>query len=97
MITLNVIWRDRWHWWHAIRPSAYAKGEIHNGKAVGDRALQALLGIRAGTIYRHKKSGQIRCYSDRNLDGHQLTVNSNLPVTLRQRGRHGKLYLGFEE
>ena len=49
-------------------------------------------------IYRHRKSGQIRLYSDLRLEGAGvLSVNGEAPVTLTKRGRFGKLYLGFRE
>ena len=89
MIALTVEWRDRWHWWHAMYPSAYAKGEIAEPR---HRVTPVV-----AEIYRHKKSGQIRVYSDYNLDGRLLRVNGERRVTLRPRGRHGRLYLGFEE
>ena len=88
MTTLTVEWQDRWQWWHRIYPSAYAKGTMD------DRAHE-WYGI--GRIYKHKKSGQIRLYSDHDQEGAQLSVNGYTPVTLRVRGRFGKLYLGFKE
>ena len=84
MIAITVTWRDRWRWWHAMHPSAYAKGEIDGVSPILE-------------IYKHKKTGQLRCYSGNDLDGRRLIVNSERPVTLRPRGRHGRLYLGFEE
>ena len=48
-------------------------------------------------IYRHRKSGQVRIYAHLNLEGRQLSVNGEPLVTLRKRGRFGKLYLGFKE
>ena len=86
MINLTVTWRDRWHWWHGKYPSRYAKGELTGGFMFG-----------FGSIYRHKQSGQIRLYSDANMDGQRVSINGGPPVTLRPRGRFGKLYLGFEE
>ena len=89
MINLSVTWQDRWEWWHRIHPSAYAKGVIDN-ISFGDPH-------DISEIYRHKASGQLRVYSDLNLDGRQLSVNGDPFVTLRPRGRFGKLHLGFEE
>ena len=85
MLNLTVTWQDRWQWWHKIHPSGYAKGQIAG-------PMHGVL-----EIYRHKKSGQIRVYSDQALDGEKLAVNGDKPVTLRPVGRFGKLYLGFEE
>ena len=85
MINLTVHWQDQWQWWHRIHPSAYAKGDI------------AELDTGVTDIYRHKTSGRIRLYSDLWMDGHQVSVNGEAAVTLRQRGRFGKLYLGFVE
>ena len=84
MITLIVIWHRIGY--PGIWFSRYERGEIASGHTAGiDR------------IFRHKKSGQIRVYSDSNLDGTRVRVNGGNRVTLRPRGRHGKLYLGFEE
>ena len=62
MIAITVTWRDRWRWWHAMHPSAYAKGEIDGVSPILE-------------IYKHKKTGQLRCYSGNDLDGRQLRVN----------------------
>ena len=85
MFNLTVLWQDRWQWWHRMYPSAYAKGRI-----VGESFM-------VDQIYRHKQSGQIRLYSGVNMDGEKLSVNGEPPVTLRPRGRFGKLYLGLRE
>ena len=85
MISLTVEWQDHWQWWHRIHPSAYAKGTIR-GNPHGFK-----------DIYKHKISGQVRLYSYNDQEGAQLSVNGNTPVTLRARGRFGKLYLGFKE
>ena len=89
MINLTVQWQDRWQWWHRIHPSAYAKGVIDD-VSFGDTH-------DISEIYKHKKTGQIRIYSDLNMDGRTLAVNGEPLVTLRPRGRFGKLYLGFRE
>ena len=81
MIELKVKWVDRWKWWHGMYPSRYAKGVIGGD----DRGVDE--------IYRHKKSDQIRLYSDLDLDGVEIAVNGRR-VTLNRRGRTGTLYLG---
>ena len=85
MISLTVKWQDRWHWWHRMHPSAYAKGTGLRGEP------------NIYEIYKHKKSGQIRLYSYLNMDGRKLSINGLPAITMRPRGRFGKLYLGFDE
>ena len=65
--------------------SRYERGEI-----TGER-------FGVNRIYRHKKTGQVRIYSDLNMDGRKIAVNGGPAVTMRPRGRFGKLYLGFRE
>ena len=65
--------------------SRYERGMVVGAQKVIDR------------IYRHKRTGQIRLYSVHDLEGVQLSVNGESAVTLRARGRFGKLYLGFKE
>ena len=85
MLNLKIEWRDKWHWWHGMYPSAYAKGKI--------------AGPRHGVsdIYKHKTSGQVRLHSKLDMDGVLLCINSGPVVTMRPRGRSGNLYLGFDE
>ena len=68
--------------WRSVWYSKYQRGTILASAAPIDR------------IYRHKKSGQIRLYSPQDLDGRQIAVNDAAPVTVRSRGRFGKLYIG---
>ena len=63
----------------------YERGHIH-GETMGVKR-----------IYRHRYTWQIRVYSDSPLDGRKLAVNGCKAVTLRKRGRFGKLYIGFKE
>ena len=63
----------------------YERGQIH-GESMGVKK-----------IYRRTKTGQIRLYSDADMSGIKLSVNHAPGVTLRKRGRFGKLYLGFRE
>ena len=81
MIELTVEWLDRWHWWHAMHPSAYAKGDIAGVTPVQE-------------IYRHKRTGQVRVYSANDLHGRLLRINGGRMVELRRAGSHGRLYLG---
>ena len=81
MIELTVIWHRIGY--PGMWFSRYERGES-KGKASG-----------VDKIYRHKKSGQVRVYSDRGLDGRKLRINGDRAGTLRPRGRFGKLYLGF--
>ena len=47
------------------------------------------------SIWKHKKSGQMRVYSTEDLDGRVLGVDGEPRVVLKARGRFGKLYLAF--
>ena len=91
MIALSV----KWHriGYPGVWFSRYERGEISSGNLDGIAIdLPSIF-----KIYRHKQTGQIRIYSGRDMNGSQVTVNGARPVTLRPRGRHGKLYLGFRE
>ena len=83
MINLSVVWKRIWY--NRIWFSPY-----EHGKIAGDK-------FGVSKIYRHKKSGQIRLYSNYDKDGVKLSVNGESAVTMKKRGRFGKLYLGFKE
>ena len=83
MLNLNVTWKRIWY--NAIWFSLYERVKIH-GQNMG-----------INKIYRHKKSGQARIYCNIDFHGHRLSINGLPPVTMRRRGRFGKLYLGFKE
>ena len=68
--------------WRSVWYSKYLRATILATTAPIDR------------IYKHSKSGQVRLYSSQDLDGRQIAVNDAAPVTLRSRGRFGKLYIG---
>ena len=70
--------------WRAVWYSRYLRGKITSEWSGG-----------VDKIYKHQGTRQIRVYSDSPLDGTQLKVNEMQPVTLRSRGRFGRLYIGF--
>ena len=70
--------------WRSVWYSRYQRGRIISGPA------QHLI----EKIYRHEGTGQIRFYSPSDFNGAQLSVNAEPRITMRQRGRFGKLYIG---
>ena len=91
MIYISVTWHRIGY--PGVWFSRYERGTVNDGNLDG-------IAIDMPTrleIYRRKKTGQIRIYSDRDMNGAQLSVNGDSPVTLRPRGRFGKLYIGVEE
>ena len=79
-LVLGVSWSaPTWQsWWR------YQAGKI---------IRQTPAGIVIDSIHRNAKTGQVRLYSPSALDGRPMAVNSDAPVTLRKRGRFGRLYL----
>ena len=83
MLNLTVTWKRIWY--NRFWWSPYERGEIR-GQDIG-----------INKIYRHKKSGQVRLYSNIDFNGAKVRINGQPFVTMRKRGRFGKLYLGFKE
>ena len=67
--------------WHPIWYSKYFRGAIKS----------STVGIER--IYKHGSSGQIRIYSPNDLDGRLVRVNDGPTITVKSRGRFGKLYI----
>ena len=83
MINLAVTWTHVWH--YGLFPSRYDQAAIDGNK------------VGIDTLHRRRKTGQLRVYSDADMQGLVMVVNGGAPQTLRRAGRHGRLYLGFEE
>ena len=71
--------------WHSILFSRYFRGELTEDSS---RLINK--------IYWHPGKKQIRIYSYANLHHAEVSVNGRDPVTLKKRGRFGRLYIGEE-
>ena len=76
-MNVYVTWKPIWY-------SRYLRGTNIWSRPETPRVVQ---------IYKRKKTGQIRLYSDYDFDGKELSVNDFPPITMRLRGRFGRLYI----
>ena len=67
--------------WRSVWYSRYLRGSIMRSS----RAIER--------IYKHKGTGQIRIYSAVDWHYQKLSVNEGPTVTMKSRGRFGKLYI----
>ena len=76
-MNVTVKWRPIWY-------SRYLRGKI---------IVASLDTPQIEQIYKRKSTGQIRLYSDHDFDGKDLSVNGDTFITMRARGRFGRLYI----
>ena len=50
-------------------------------------------GVPFTEIWERVNTGQLRFYTDDDMDGATISVNGGRTFTMHQRGRHGRLYI----
>lgn len=53
--------------------------------------------VAISRLYMHGETGQVRLYSNDDMDGTAVSVNGADPVTMKKRGRFGRLYIGYPQ